>query len=159
MDNIEEIAGSLASIEEICKYIQEHNIDKKGIIENRKFQEKLYKELGESNFSYSCIRSVVEDIEQISNETVRYQRYAGRFAAKEAIYKSLSKVLTKEEFSPSFLDVEVLNDEEFKRRPYINVVNKTLDDIFVKYKIKIDLSISHVRENAIAMAVANIEKE
>ena len=28
MDNIEEIAGSLASIEEICKYIQEHNIDK-----------------------------------------------------------------------------------------------------------------------------------
>ena len=43
MDNIEEIAGSLASIEEICKYIQEHNIDKKGIIENRKFQEKLYR--------------------------------------------------------------------------------------------------------------------
>lgn len=120
---------------------------KKAITNNQNFKTNIF------------TKEEVEDIEQISNETVRYQRYAGRFAAKEAIYKSLSKVLTKEEFSPSFLDVEVLNDEEFKRRPYINVVNKTLDDIFVKYKIKIDLSISHVRENAIAMAVANIEKE
>ena len=120
---------------------------KKAITNNQNFKTNIF------------TKEEVKDIEQISNETVRYQRYAGRFAAKEAIYKSLSKVLTKEEFSPSFLDVEVLNDEEFKRRPYINVVNKTLDDIFVKYKIKIDLSISHVRENAIAMAVANIEKE
>ena len=120
---------------------------KKAITNNQNFKTNIF------------TKEEVKDIEQISNETVRYQRYAGRFAAKEAIYKSLSKVLTKEEFSPSFLDVEVLNDEVFKRRPYINVVNKTLDDIFVKYKIKIDLSISHVRENAIAMAVANIEKE
>ena len=120
---------------------------KKAIANNQNFKTNIF------------TKEEVKDIEQISNETVRYQRYAGRFAAKEAIYKSLSKVLTKEEFSPSFLDVEVLNDEEFKRRPYINVVNKTLDDIFIKHKIKIDLSISHVRENAIAMAVANIEKE
>ena len=120
---------------------------KKAITENKHFKTNIF------------TNAEVEDIGKISNESVRYQRYAGRFAAKEAIYKSLSKVLTKEEFSPSFLDIEVLNDEEFKRRPYINVVNKTLDDIFVKHKIKIDLSISHVRENAIAMAVANVEKE
>ena len=120
---------------------------RKAITENKNFKTNIF------------TKDEVNDIEKINNETVIYQRYAGRFAAKEAIYKSLSKVLTKENFSPSFLDVEVLNDEEFKRRPYINVVNKTLDDILVKYKIKIDLSISHVRENAIAMAVANVEKE
>ena len=60
MDNIEDIVGSSASIEEICEYVKDHNIDKKGIIENNKFKEKLYKELGENNFSYSCIRNVVE---------------------------------------------------------------------------------------------------
>ena len=60
MENVEDIVESKASVEEICKYIQEHNIDKKSIIENRKFQEKLYKELSETSFSYSCIRIVVE---------------------------------------------------------------------------------------------------
>ena len=35
----------------------------------------------------------------------------------------------------------------------------SLEEVFIKYKIKIDLSISHVRENAIAMAVVSIDKE
>ena len=101
----------------------------------------------------------IEDIEKAESQEVKYQRYAGRFASKEAVYKAISKVLAKEEYTPNFLDVEIINDEEFKRRPKVEVISENLEEVFVKYKIKIDLSISHVRENAIAMAVVTIEEK
>ena len=43
--------------------------------------------------------------------------------------------------------------------PKFQVISENLEEVFVKYKIKIDLSISHVRENAIAMAVVTIEEK
>ena len=101
----------------------------------------------------------IEDIEKSDNEDIKFQRYAGRFASKEAIYKAISKFTVESDYTPKFLDVEIINDEAFKRRPKVNVINKSLEDVFIKYKIKIDLSISHVRDNAIAMAVVSIDKE
>lgn len=101
----------------------------------------------------------IDDIEKSENDDVRFQRYAGRFASKEAIYKAISKFTVESDYTPKFLDVEIINDEAFKRRPKVNVINKSLEDVFIKYKIKIDLSISHVRDNAIAMAVVSIDKE
>lgn len=101
----------------------------------------------------------IEDIEKSENNDVKFQRYAGRFASKEAIYKAISKFTVESDYTPKFLDVEIINDEAFKRRPKVNVINKSLEDVFIKYKIKIDLSISHVRDNAIAMAVVSIDKE
>lgn len=101
----------------------------------------------------------IEDIEKSENDDVKFQRYAGRFASKEAIYKAISKFTVESDYTPKFLDVEIINDEAFKRRPKVNVINKSLEDVFIKYKIKIDLSISHVRDNAIAMAVVSIDKE
>lgn len=101
----------------------------------------------------------IEDIEKSDNEDIKFQRYAGRFASKEAIYKAISKFTVESDYIPKFLDVEIINDEAFKRRPKVNVINKALEDVFIKYKIKIDLSISHVRDNAIAMAVVSIDKE
>ncbi len=118
---------------------------KKAIQKNERFKTNIF-----SKFE-------IEDIESSENEDVKYQRYAGRFASKEAIYKAISKFTVEEDYSPKFLDVEIINDEEFKRRPKVNVISKSLDELFVKYKIKIDLSISHVRENAIAMAVVTID--
>lgn len=120
---------------------------KNAILENSKFKTSIFSE------------SEIEDIEKSSNEDVKYQRYAGRFAAKEAIYKALSEILVKEKFSPSFLSVEIINDLDCRRRPYIKVLDEMLQEIFNKYDIKIDLSISHVKECAVAMAVVNIEKE
>ena len=99
------------------------------------------------------------EIEKSSNEDVKFQRYAGRFASKEAIYKAISKFTVESDYTPKFLDVEIVNDEAFKNRPKVNVISKSLEEVFIKYKIKIDLSISHVRENAIAMAVVSIDKE
>ena len=119
---------------------------KNAILENSKFKTNIFSE------------SEIEDIEKSSNEDVKYQRYAGRFAAKEAIYKALSEVLVKEKLSPSFLSVEIINDLDYRRRPYVKVLDVTLQDIFNKYDIKIDLSISHVKECAVAMAVVNIER-
>lgn len=120
---------------------------KNAIVENSKFKTNIFSE------------SEIEDIEKSSNEDVKYQRYAGRFAAKEAIYKALSEVLVKEQLSPSFLSVEIINDLDCRRRPYVKVLDETLENIFTKYDIKIDLSISHVKECAVAMTVVNIEKE
>lgn len=104
-------------------------------------------------------KNEIEDIEKSNSEEVKFQRYAGRFASKEAIYKAISKLTVESDYTPKFLDVEIVNDEAFKQRPKVNVISKSLEEVFIKYKIKIDLSISHVRENAIAMAVVSIDKE
>lgn len=106
-----------------------------------------------------CTTFEIDDIEKASNEDFKFQRYAGRFASKEAIYKALSKIFISERFSPSFLDVEIINDDNYRRRPYVKVINEDLQKIFYKYKIEIDLSISHIKENATAMVVAYVEKE
>lgn len=118
---------------------------KKAILENKNFKTNIFS-LNEIN-----------DIEKSSNEDVIYQRYAGRFASKEAIYKAISKFTAESDYIPKFLDVEIENDIEFKGRPKVNVLSRDLEEVFVRYKIKIDLSISHVRENAIAMAVVTID--
>ena len=120
---------------------------KKAILENDRFKTNIFS------------KAEIEDIEKSSNEDIRYQRYAGRFASKEAIYKAISKFTVESDYTPKFLDVEIINDEAFKQRPRVNVISKSLEEVFIKYKIKVDLSISHVRENAIAMAVVSIDKE
>lgn len=101
----------------------------------------------------------IADIEKCKNEELKYQRYAGRFAAKEAIYKAISKITIDENIFPSFLDVEILNDDEYKRRPYVNITGDMLKKVFQKYDAKIDVSISHEKDSVVAMAIMYIDKE
>lgn len=81
-----------------------------------------------------------------SKKKAKYQHYAARFAAKEAIFKAISKLLNNK-FEISWKNAEILNDEN--GRPYINFINTNIAD-----KIQdIDVSISHCKLYATASVV------
>ena len=82
---------------------------------------------------------------------VKYQHYAARFAAKEAIFKAISKKL-RDKFEISWTDVEILNDKN--GRPEVNFIEKEIKGIQ-----SIEISLSHCREFAVATAVAVWEEE
>ena len=114
---------------------------KKAVLETKGFKEKIF---------------TAKEIEVGSkkSEKVRYEYYAGRFAAKEAIYKALSKI--KDDFN--FWEVEILNDELNKNRPVVRVKEKELKLMQEQGLLNIDVSISHISSCAIAMAVVKLRK-
>ncbi|MCI8308707.1 MAG: holo-ACP synthase [Clostridia bacterium] len=77
-----------------------------------------------------------------SHKSQKYQHYAARFAAKEAIFKAISKKL---ESNYSWTDFEILNNE--KGKPEVILKNK------IKEIESIDISISHCKDYAVAMVV------
>ena len=56
-----------------------------------------------------------------SKKNAKFQHYAGRFAAKEAIFKAISELLDYK-FEISWKDAEVLNDDQGK--PRVTFTNK-----------------------------------
>ena len=85
-----------------------------------------------------------------SKKMQKYQHYAARFAAKEAVFKAISKTLNRK-YDITWKDIEVLNDET--GRPYIK-----LSEQFANKIEDIDISISHCKEYAVANVVI-IERE
>lgn len=81
-----------------------------------------------------------------SKGMVKYQHYAVRFAAKEAIFKAISNRLDNK-FEISWTDVEILNDEN--GRPEVNFLTDKVKDIK-----SIEISLSHCKEYAVATVVA-----
>ena len=80
-----------------------------------------------------------------SKKGQKYQHYAGRFAAKEATFKAVSKILD-DKYSVCWKDFEIINDKQ--GRPQINLLNVDME------KIKsIDVSISHCKLYATANVV------
>lgn len=91
-----------------------------------------------------------------SKKVTKYQHYAGRFAAKEAVFKAISGYL-KGEYAISWKNIEILNDE--RGRPYVNLIDIDAKRFDYKYiendcvdvkNVDIDVSISHVKDYAIA---------
>ena len=86
-----------------------------------------------------------------SKNNVKYQHYAARFAAKEAIFKAISKAL-KNKYEISWQNIEIINDEQGK--PNVNFNEITIDGL-----IGCDVSISHCKEYATATAIAMYMEE
>ena len=84
---------------------------------------------------------------------MKYQHYAARFAAKEAVFKAISEFVNGRE-DALWKNIEVLNNECGK--PYINVdklrenISKTVDNFTLE---SIDVSLSHIGELAVANTV------
>lgn len=86
---------------------------------------------------------------ETKGEKAKCEYYAGRFAAKEAIYKAMSNV--KNDFA--FWNVEILNDKANKNRPIVNFLDNSLNELKTNGKLTVDISISHIEEYATAMAI------
>ena len=87
-----------------------------------------------------------EEIKYCNNKNkMKYQSFAARFTAKEAILKAISGVL-ENKYDISWLNIEILNDEN--GRPNVKFIDYKLDLID-----QIDISLSHIEEYAIANCV------
>lgn len=86
------------------------------------------------------------------SDVTRFMHYAGRFAAKEAIYKSLSKI----DNTLSLTEIEILNDKENKNRPFANILKPELNLMQKEGKLIIDVSISHIKDYATANSIATL---
>lgn len=80
-----------------------------------------------------------------SKKNQKYQHYAARFAAKEAIFKAISNTLD-DKYSVCWKDFEVINDKQ--GRPFINLIGIETKDIE-----SIDISLSHCKSYATANVV------
>ena len=78
-----------------------------------------------------------------SKKNQKFQSYAARFAAKEAIYKSISSYI-KTDYT--WRDFEILNDE--KGKPYVNL------GIKIEELDSLKITLSHSKEYAVANAIA-----
>ena len=84
-----------------------------------------------------------------SKKMSKFYHYAGRFAAKEAIFKAISSLL-KNKYDISWHNAEIINDEQG---------NPRVDFLGIKFpEIKsFDISISHCKEYAVATVVAIVD--
>lgn len=84
-----------------------------------------------------------------SKSIQKYQSYAARFAAKEAVLKAISEKL-ENKYAIEWKQIEITNDNQ--GRPSVKLHNQENLNI-----ISIDLSLSHCKEYAIANCVIMIE--
>ena len=80
-----------------------------------------------------------------SKKAQKYQHYAARFAAKEAVFKAISGYLDNK-YNIEWKDIELTNDQN--GRPKINFINAKIEELK-----QCDISISHCKEYAVANVV------
>ena len=115
------------------------------IIEVNRIQENIEK-YGEKFLNRIYTNNEINYCE--SKKTQKFQSYAGRFAAKEAVFKALSEFLDNK-FEIEWKDIEVINDKN--GRPSVNFYGILTEIITLKNNI--DVSISHIKDVAIASVI------
>lgn len=81
------------------------------------------------------------------DNSINYEKIAGRFAAKEALVKAMGTGFTK----ITLKDIEILNEES--GRPYFSSKTKKLIEDRLQCNIRIHISLSHERDFAIAYCI------
>lgn len=115
------------------------------IIEVDRIKESILRTVG---FKEKIFTELEIEYAEAKGELVKYQHYAGRFAAKEAVYKAISGIDNQVEFS----QIEIINDKENKNRPIVRINKENINNMMLTGKVVIDISISHIKEYATAVA-------
>lgn len=112
------------------------------IIEIERVKESI-ENLGEKFLERVYTKKEIEYCE--SKKKQKYQHYAARFAAKEALFKAISWKL-EDKYEICWKDIEVLNNKQ--GRPELKVIGVDLKNVE-----NIDISISHCKSYAVANVV------
>lgn len=112
------------------------------IIEIERVKESI-ENLGENFLERVYTKKEIEYCE--SKKKQKYQHYAARFAAKEALFKAISWKL-EDKYEICWKDIEVLNNNQ--GRPELKLIGVDLKNIE-----NIDISISHCKNYAVANVV------
>lgn len=83
-----------------------------------------------------------------SKKSQKYQHYAARFAAKEAVFKAVSTKLDNK-YDIVWKNIEIVNDET--GRPHADLIELNIEEI--EEIEEIDVSVSHCKEYAVANVV------
>lgn len=88
----------------------------------------------------------IHEIEYCENrKSQKYQHYAARFAAKEAIFKALSTMLNNK-YDITWQNIQIKNIKNGK--PLVEFINTQLENIE-----SIDISMAHIKDYSTATAV------
>ena len=116
------------------------------MIETTRVEAKIAKESGFREMVFSA-----NEISYCEGKANKYEHYAARFAAKEALFKALG---TGWKNGTAFNEIEITNDEIGK--PEIVLLGETAKTLQAMLIGKISVSLSHLKD--IAAAVVIIEK-
>jgi len=120
------------------------------IVEVDRIRHSLEK-LGESFKSKVFTAREVEYCE--NKKAAKYQSYAARFAAKEAVSKAFGTGIGEK---IGWKDIEVVNDADGK--PYVELSDKGKEFLATLNASSISLSLSHCKSYAVAYAIIEVRE-
>lgn len=113
------------------------------IIEIDRIKESINSDIGEKFKERVYTKKEIEYCE--SKKLQKFQHYAARFAAKEAVFKAISNKLDSK-YNIEWKQIEIQNDENGRPKCIIH------NSIYSKIE-SIDISISHCKKYATANAI------